>query len=144
MAQKCRFSQEFWIAAVNLRPSLRSNLERRLKVVFDTIDADGNGYLTPDEVAQMGETLDTEVRDMLSAVLLAAREQQQSADEDDRDEDAGGEKQEEIPIDIFKHLDVSRAKSAGARSPRYVPNKEGDAEEVEDQGDGIVTWEEFR
>jgi|EP01046_Picozoa_sp_COSAG06_P071765 hypothetical protein len=144
MAQKCRFPQEFRIAAVNLRPSLRSNLERRLKVVFDTIDADGNGYLTPDEVAQMGETLDTEVRDMLSAVLLAAREQQQSADEDDRDEDAGGEKQEEIPIDIFKHLDVSRAKSAGARSPRYVPNKEGDAEEVEDQGDGIVTWEEFR
>ena len=54
--------------ARNLRPTLRHNLERRLKVVFDTIDADSDGFLTQDEVERMGKELGRELQDMLSAV----------------------------------------------------------------------------
>ena len=134
--------EEFRLPALNLRPTIRDNLERRLKVIFDTLDVDNSGSLSRDELEQMNESLDVELRDMLSAVLVAAREKQ-LASEDQRGGKAGGDDRDEVPADIFRYLDVSKSRADGS-STKYVLNSEGDLEEFDSQGDGIVTWEEFR
>ena len=71
-----RSPEQLRLMARNLRPTLRHNLERRLKVVFDTIDADSDGFLTQDEVSRMGKELGRELQDMLSAVRSANLQKQ--------------------------------------------------------------------
>ena len=131
--------EEFRLPAVNLRPTVRENLERRLKVIFDTLDVDNSGSLSRDELAQMNESLDVELRDMLSAVIAAAREK----NGDQHGGKTGSDNRDEVPTDIFRYLDVSKSRADGT-SRIYDPNGECDLEEFDSQGDGVVTWEEFR
>ena len=136
-----RSPEQLRLMARNLRPTLRHNLERRLKVVFDTIDADSDGFLTQDEVSRMGKELGRELQDMLSAVRSANLQKQ--LDEAKREVTAKvaalteeqaqerADKQESLRLEWDEKIRAAAAKDPAQRSLKEDEAKEKIAEAME-------------